>query len=225
MGYDIDDAKNILKNLKNDPMRIIYTEHFLEQINRRNIAIELVEEFLNNENPKRITKIQNHTSRFELIYAGAGEEFFITLDLFNLNCVIMISAFSKSDEEIQRHDLLDFEGVYDLGFDLLDLHTKHCFGYGLTVEMDNAINIDFSSCGYPAAIEIIRPSKIFGLSRKYFSKAKIEGDIEISYDLIKIHLELSVDNENAKTRVFEKEVANVYKIQAENFKLKSLEIC
>ncbi|WP_458402884.1 hypothetical protein [Methanobrevibacter sp.] len=217
MKYDADIVKTILDNLKKDPMRIIYTEHYLEQIEKRNIPDICVEELLENGNPTRIKEIRN--SRFELHYdLGKSNELHVLIRILCPHDIILISALNTEDKP-QPDNELEFEGVYDLAFDMIDMHSRHGFRYGRTIEMEQGFNIDFDSCGNPVAVEMIPASERFKLRRELFSSAQIEGRIEITPDLIRIRLKASAGNENVKHRVLEKEIRNKPGIQENTFDL------
>ena len=220
MEFDECHVMNVLGNLKEDPMRITFTEHFLEQINRRNIPDMYVTDLLETGNPVEIKKIGKCPSRFELEYApDDSNELHVTFDLFNHDSIILILAFVKNDEFDDLQDnLLEFECIYDSAFDLMDLHSRYGFRYGQTIEMEPGFNIDFDSCGYPVAVEIIRASKKFKLKQKTLSYAKLKGWIEIGPNMIRIRIEVSVRLTDVKTRVLENEVPNVYGIKTGRFK-------
>lgn len=218
MAYDTDALKNILKNLKEDPMRIIYTEHCLEQIEKRKIPEECVEEALENENPASITPIENLI--FELHYhLNNSTELYILARPFNLDKIILISARTNNESDNTKNNALKFKRVYDFAFDLLNIHSKYGFRHFQTIEIESKFDIDFDSCGHPIGIEIIHPSKKFKLTAKQFSSAKLNGQIEITKNSIKIHLKATLNNENIHDRVLEKEIPNIYGIQENAFDL------
>lgn len=220
MTYDIDFVKNVLKHLKEDPMRITYTEHYLEQIEKRDIQDVYVTELLENKNPNEIHHIQN--SRFELHYIlEDSSRLQVTIDMFNRNSIILISAIAKKDHvNSQSNNTLEFEGVYDLAFDMIDFRSKTDFRYGQSIEMETGFNIDFDSCGHPVAVEMLRVSKKFKIRRNDFSRALFDGTIEITPDIIRIRLKASFTHAGIEARVLEKEVANDYGIASNVFDLK-----
>lgn len=221
MKYDTDTVMNVLRHLKEDPMRIIFTEHFLNQIEKRNIPDILVEDLLENRTPVKINKIQKHPSKFELCYNTDGfGELSIIITIFNLKSIILLSAAHKNRGSTQRPNInLEVEGIYDLAFDLMDLHSKEEFEYNQTIEVEPRFNIDFDSTGHPVAIEIIYAAEKFKLKREAFSSAAFKGLVEITPDSIKIRLEASLNHTNIKTRVIEKEIANDYGIPGNVFEL------
>ncbi len=221
MKYDVDTVKNILENLKEDPMRVIYTEHYLDQIDRRNIPEICIEDMVDKGRLIEIREIPDQDSRFELHFRlDEICELRIIVDIFNLNSIILISALSKNNEVIDlSNNVLEFEAVYDMAFDLMDFHSKDPFRYAQSIEMEPGFNIDFDSSGQPVAIEIIRASKRFKLIPRIFSSALFDGRIEITQDLIKIRLKASFSDADRNARVFEKEIPNVYGIGENEFDL------
>ena len=214
-----EEIENILKHLPEDPTRIIFTEHFLEQIEKRNISDTCLEDLLEKNKLIGIRKIEDHTQRYELRFSlDDSGELIIVVDTHNHQEVILISAFAKNENLEHAIGTLELEWIYDFAFDLMNIESKHGFRFCQTIEIEEGFNIDFDSCDHPVAIEVIRPSKKFRLSRKHFSNIAIEGRIEISADSIMVHMELSPDIEQVKTRVFEKEVPNVYGIQSGKFR-------
>ena len=217
MAYDIDDVKDVLYNLKEDPMRVILTEHFLDQVKKRDIPNTCLEDALENAELVEIRKFPNHKSRFEVMFSlPDSSQLSILLDRFNKDKVFLISAFFKGDADNPPSDVLEFEGVYDYAFDLADIHSRHFFGFAQTVEMETGFNIDFDSCGHPVAIEIIRPSRKFSLSRKAFSDAQFDGEIEIASEFVRISMKAYLNNDGGE-RIFEREVENDFKIPSGKF--------
>lgn len=222
---NFDEIENILDHLDEDPMRIIFTEHFLEQIEKRNIPDTCLEDLLEKDRLIEIKKIKNHSKRYELTFSlDDSGELIIVVDTYNRRSVILISALAKTKSVEHNLGTLEFECVYDFAFDLMNIESKHGFRFSQTIEMEEGFNIDFDSCDHPAAIEIIRPSKKFGLARKYFSNVEIEGIIEISPDSIMVHVELTPDVKHGKIRVLEKEIPNVYDIQPGKFEFDPIRV-
>lgn len=219
MKYDADYVKNVLRNLSEDPMRIIFTEHFLDQISKRNIKDIDIEELLENGNPAEINEVKDQQGRFELVFNLENlDEMHVLLRLFNSSSVILISAFVKKISAKHPPDSMpEFEYIYDLAFDLLDLHNVYGFGYDQTIEMEPGFNVDFDSCGNPVAVEVIRASKKFKLKREYLSSAKLKGEIEITPDLIKVRLKAYLNLYNINNRVIEKEAENTHDIPPGKF--------
>ncbi|WP_298522675.1 hypothetical protein [uncultured Methanobrevibacter sp.] len=218
MANDIDNVKNILNHLKEDPMRIGYTEHYLEQIEKRNIPETCVTDLLENEIPNKITKINDH--RFELQYLlKDSAELKVIITHFNLKNIILISAsYKNSSLNTPANSRVELEGIYDSAFDLIHIYSKAHYRYGQTVEIEAGFNIDFDSCGHPIAVEMIMASKKFKLQNRQMSSASIEGQIEITSEIIKIRLEASPGSD-INTRVLEREVANEYMISENVFDL------
>ena len=220
MEYGIDFVKNILNNLKKDPMRLIYTEHCLDEIEKRNISDIRLEELLENSAPLEINRYPNYNNRFELKFAlDDSRKLTIILDTLNRDTVILISAFPANNEIGHSKEKLEFEFIYDSAFNLMEMHSKNDFEYGQTVEMEKGFNIDFDPYGQPVAIEIIRPSKRFRLTRKIFPAAAFEGRIEITCKSIRIALKASVNSSTIEPRILEKEIANDYGIPVNSFEL------
>lgn len=222
---NFDEIENILNHLDEDPMRIILTEHFLEQTEKRNIPDTCLQDLLEKNRLIEIKKVEDHPQRYELTFSlDDSGKLIIIADTYNRRGVILISAFSKTGGVKADPGSLELECIYDFAFDLMSIESKHGFRYLRTIEMEKGFNIDFDSCEHPAAIEIIRPSKKFGLASKYFSNVAIEGVIEISSDSIMVHVELSHDIEQGKTRVLEKEVPNVCGIKPGRFAFKPIRV-
>lgn len=199
-------------------MRIIYTEHYLEQIEKRKIPETCVTDLLENEMPNKITKIQDHRFELEFVLKDSSE-LKVIIKPFNIRNVILISASCKKRGlNPQSHRRVELEGIYDSAFDLIHFYSRDCYRYGQTVEMEPGFNIDFDSCGYPIAIEMILASKKFKLQNRQLSSASIEGKIEITPEIIKIRLEASPGSD-INTRVLEKEVRNDYGISENVFDL------
>jgi len=67
-GYTVDTVKAILPHLKDDPMRTILTEHFLEKIWHRGIDEDRIYEILESQTPKSIAALKDSSVKFELTY-------------------------------------------------------------------------------------------------------------------------------------------------------------
>lgn len=94
MLHDIEHLKKILPDLKEDPMRIIYTEHFLEKIGDRCIDETVVTDALEFTCPVDIEEFESFNLTWKLRYALEGDDVLsVILTMFNLHSVILISAF------------------------------------------------------------------------------------------------------------------------------------
>ena len=219
MAPDIDTVKNILENLKEDPMRVIYTEHYLMQIERRKIPDICVEELVENGNLLNIT----HITKLEyglLFRLEDSRMLYVTVRIFNLEAIILISSsYENRGASPPPEYRVELEEIYDLAFDLMDITSKHGFRFNQSVEMESGFYIDFDICGHPAAIELIHASKKFKLQQKQMASAQLSGQIEITQDLITIRLKATFANSETKTRVIEKEIANDYGIPENIFEL------
>ena len=96
MECDENHLKKVLAGLAEDPSRIVYTEHFLEKTEQRNIADVFVEDKLMLEKPKHVKKIENRSGRFELCYSWSDEaDLIVVLDVLLVNSVVLVSALPK----------------------------------------------------------------------------------------------------------------------------------
>jgi len=95
-AYTIDDVKEILPRLKEDPMRTILTEHFLEKIEHRGIDEGRIYEILENQMPKAISKFRDSNVNFELTYEwDEAEDLSVILTAHPPYSVILISAYLR----------------------------------------------------------------------------------------------------------------------------------
>ena len=95
-GYTIGRVKEILPHLKDDPMRTILTEHFLEKIAHRSIDDDRIYEILENQTPKDIVALEDSNIDFELTYAwNEMEDLVVILSAHPPYSVILISAYFK----------------------------------------------------------------------------------------------------------------------------------
>jgi hypothetical protein len=95
-AYTIDDVKEILPHLKDDPMRTILTEHFLEKMAHRSIDDDVIYEILENKMPKDIVALEDSNVDFELTYEWDGmEDLAVILSAHPPYSVILISAYFK----------------------------------------------------------------------------------------------------------------------------------
>lgn len=214
MKYDETTMKKVLENIGKDPKRIIYTEHFDEQIARRNFSDTYLEKLLENGTPIEIKKIEDKNNRFELDYHS--EEYGnlgIIVDIFLQNAIVLISVFRQATNfGDSSHALQDMECIYDLAFDMMDMHVKHETWHFQTVEMGPGFNIDFDSCGNPVAVEIICPSKMLKIKNETLSSSKIEVSVEISAELIRARVKAKPTSAKINSRTVEREVRNAYGI-------------
>lgn len=219
MTPDIDTVKNILENLKEDPMRVIYTEHYLMQIERRKIPDICVEELVENGNLLKITHIKK--LQYGLLFRMEdSRRLYVTVRIFNLEAIILISSsYENSGTSAPPEYRVELEEIYDLAFDLMDITSKHGFRFNQSVEIESGFNIDFDTCGHPAAIELIYASKKFKLQQMQMESAQLSGQIEITQERITIRLKATFANSESKTRILEREVANDYGIPENVFEL------
>ena len=219
MEYDMETFEDILENLKEDPMRVIYTEHYLDQIEKRGIPDVCIEELLEKDKLIKIAELQNQTFglHFDLDESG---ELIVIAKPFNLKSIILISASFKNNGINPPSDhALEFEGIYDRAFDLMDLHSTYGFKYNQTIEMEPDFNVDFDSGGHPVAVEMIHPSRKFNSRPEIFSTVTLEGQIEVTPESIKVRLKASFIQEKIEARIIEKEIPNKYGIPANVFEL------
>ena len=212
MDYDEIAVKKILENLKEDSKRVCYTEHFVEQFEKRNLPSLCLEELVENGNLVDINEIGN--SMFKLrFHLNETEELYVIAKPFNLKNIILISALVKNNTVNDlSNSMLEFEGIYDKAYDLMELHDKHDYKTGKTVEMEDEFNMDFDLYGQPVAIEIFQASEKFKIKKKQMSSATLNGRIEITKDSIRVILKASFNNDSIKKRVVEKEIPNSYAI-------------
>lgn len=96
---DADDLKKVLKHLKEDPMRTILTEHFIEKLEERGIDEEMVYRKLEHARPKSIRKLLEPYDAFEVSYYWMKKErLIVNLLLFLPDSVILITAFIRSEK-------------------------------------------------------------------------------------------------------------------------------
>lgn len=209
MIRDGDDVRKVLSGLSQSPDRIVYTEHFLQQITKRKIMDVVVEDLLENGNPVEIKRVEGYRSRFELMYSSSDlGNLAVVVSVFNDKSVILISAFAKGGGEDCPKDMAEFECIFDFAFDLVDIHTADGFRYCRTVEVEQGLNVDFDSYGSPVAIEIIGASKKFRLHSEKLRSASFDGWIEVTGDLIRIGVNSHVEGMEART--LEREIPNDY---------------
>ena len=103
-GYTVNRLKEILPHLKEDSMRTILTEHFLEKMEHRSIDDDMIYEVLENQNPKSIVRLRDSGIDFKLTYDwDEVEDLVIILAPHLQYCVIIISAYFQEvfDEDCQ----------------------------------------------------------------------------------------------------------------------------
>lgn len=95
---DTEDLKKVLHHLKEDPMRIILTEHFIEKLEERGIDEGMVYRKLEHARPKSIRKLPEPYDAFEVSYYWMkNERLIVNLLLFLPDSVILITAFIRSE--------------------------------------------------------------------------------------------------------------------------------
>ena len=103
IGYDIEDALDVLKNIKNNPYGIKDTYHAVIRSRDRSVNLELVHEKLYLEKPVVIEKEANCSSRFLLIYEYTkSRDLAIGIDILNENEIVILTVIDKSIER-RRH--------------------------------------------------------------------------------------------------------------------------
>ena len=96
---DTEDLKKVLNHLKEDPMRTILTEHFIEKVEERGIDEEMVYRKLEHARPNSIQKLPEPYDAFEVSYYWMKKErLIVNLLLFPPDSVILITAFIRSEE-------------------------------------------------------------------------------------------------------------------------------
>jgi hypothetical protein len=219
MAYTVETMRKVLERIDDDPEKIIYTEHYVEQIERRTISENGVEEFLRRGDVVEITKVEGFMSRFHLRgFIDDYTEVSLLVSIFNLKAVILLSAVCRNvrgDED--AFDVFEFDGIYDGANEMLHMYSRYCFMHALTVEVEQGFNIDFDACGHPMAVELTRASKIFRINWKVIPEAKFSGSVEITESVIRIRIKAAINRADIKDRVIEREVANDHGILPGSF--------
>lgn len=218
------DIENVLNNLKNNSRAIIYTEVFLEEIERRNILEDMVDEFLLFRKAIEIRQFCNLDYRFEIHYAWNNvNNLVVVADVFNRKKLILISAFPKR----RRDSFYDFDNseirmkmTYDQPYGMITLCILDGFRYGQTIAVGEGLYIDFDAYGYPISLTLFGVSKRFTLRASEFLNCRMEGVIEITEDLIRVRVEVTVKLKKVVLRVIEKEISNDFGILPNHFVLK-----
>ncbi|MBE6500470.1 MAG: hypothetical protein E7Z80_08015 [Methanobrevibacter thaueri] len=215
--------KNILKTLKKDS-EIIYTEQFLEEIEKRNLLDGEIEDLILLKKPKKIKKYTKHENRYQITYElNKCSDIIIIIDLFNNTKIILISSIpiNKKYKPEYQEKPLDLTSTYDMAFDILNLESTDTYRYLQSIEVDEGIYIDWDNCGTPIGMELISISKKFKLKARKFSSSIIEGTLTITKNTIKIELTNTLNVVNFKPRHFESETENTLKIPEGKFNFKT----
>lgn len=213
LTYNKGHVEDALKHIKEDPMKVALTEHFLEQIKKRKIDECLVIDNIEGSMPEKITETENH-AHFILSYPLDNKaELNVIINIFNLNNLWVISAFIKKKIKETECRKLEFECIYD-PYDFLELISQDKFKFAQTIEIENCLNIDFDLSSQPIGLEMINVSEKFGLTRKRTRKAKIAGRIEIDKNWIYVRLKAYFPKHNIEDHVLEKKVRNDYEIKS-----------
>ena len=105
--------------------------------------------------------------------------------------------------------------IYDCEHDLIDITIDESFKYGKSIEITNGIILDLDENGFPAAIEIISASKIFGIDKHNLISPDIDMGIIISDELICIQIKFTYFVfEQEQDVCFKQNLANNYGIPA-----------
>ena len=219
MAYTVETMRKVLDRLDDDPNCIIYTEHYVEQIERRTISELGVEEFLRRGEAVEIRKVEGFLNRFEVRgFMDEYTEVTLLVSIFNLKGVILLSAVCRNLRGGEDgFDVFEFDGIYTGPNDLLHMYGRYGFMHCLTVEVEQGFNIDFDACGHPMAVELTRASKVFKINWKVIPEAKFTGSVEITGAVIGIRIKAALSRADIKDRVIEREVANDYGILPGSF--------
>ena len=96
MSEDIETIEKILENLKEDPMGVTYTEHYLELLEKRNLPDINLQDEIEKGNLLEIHDIQHNL--FEMHFRqDNSEELYIIISPYYLNEIILISSRRKND--------------------------------------------------------------------------------------------------------------------------------
>lgn len=209
MSYKKKNLEHALSHLKEDRMRITYTEHYLEQIKIRDIPEDFVEELLMYETPTEINEVEWNSNRFELKYSSSAfgdlTVFVYSNSRFNIR---LISAHVERESAGCPDNVMDFVCNIDLTSDLLDLHEKYASGHSMTISVEQGFRMDFDRCGWPIGIEMMRVSKRFMLRDMALGTAMFSGRIEIDDDFIRICVTAAPEEGISKS--VEREIPNTY---------------
>ena len=105
--------------------------------------------------------------------------------------------------------------VYDYEYDLMDITIDESFRYDKSIDITNGIILDLDVNGFPAALEIISASKIFGIDKQNLISPNIDLAIIISDDLICIELKFTYFvSKHEQDVCFKQNLANNYGIPA-----------
>ena len=105
--------------------------------------------------------------------------------------------------------------VYDYEYDLMDITIDESFRYDKSIDITNGIILDLDVNGFPAVLEIISASKIFGIDKQNLISPNIDLAIIISDDLICIELKITYFvSKHEQDVCFKQNLANNYGIPA-----------
>ena len=110
---------------------------------------------------------------------------------------------------------LEVEKIYDLSFDLMNIRSCGEFEFSRTVVMKRGVNIDFDVLGVPFAVEFIDLSRILNLRKDAFNNMKMEGEITVNFDSIRLRIDIDPRGFTVSNRKFlDVEVSNDYGIRS-----------
>lgn len=103
--------------------------------------------------------------------------------------------------------------VYDYDNDLADITVNNDFSYKKSIELDRGIILDLDENSIPVAIELISPSKILGIDKKYLISPDIGILINVNDDLIRFEIKFTYFIREKEFNVFfRRSIANNYGI-------------
>ena len=111
----------------------------------------------------------------------------------------------------------ELEYYYDYNYDLMDMSVKENFNVKQSVELDKGIIIDFDENDVPVSLDMINPSKTFGIDKRSLISPSIKICIKVSHDLIKLQIKCTYNfHHKEHNLLIEENVLNKSHISSKN---------
>ena len=220
--YDEKFLKNLLDNLHTISSPIAYHEHYLEQLEKRNINEFKINDLLLFYKPLKAIMFKNSYGRCKITYPlNASHNVTVIADIFNLKSLHLVSAIPiKRDTYKYSLNETDLEMKNIYAIDLMNIYDDNGFKYWQTVEFEDGLYIDFDKSGIPVSIEILNASKKFKLKSEILNSSKLKAEVKISDESIKLKIHATVKNAKIGSKIIEAETPNTYNIVSNEYNIK-----